>query len=261
MAVDGPIEQALDGLPAISLEALDDRASLLRRTDTKYVLTEAQLRRLMDSLADELEVLEIKGRRSFRYQSVYFDTPDLRCFRDHIQDRIPRFKTRTRLYRDTSRCVFEVKLKVEKGETDKRQVEHEADAADVADAAAAQCLKDALDDAGIPPSEERLSSSLRTGFMRVTLAPRGGSERITCDFGIRLERRGGSTAEIRDGLVLVESKSEGGNGPADRSLEAMGVDSVSLSKYRVGIALLAEEADDPDLPTTTTELFSVREEP
>lgn len=39
-------------------------------------------------------------------------------------------------------------------------------------------------------------------------------------------------------LILIETKSEDGQSPADRELERMSVSTVSLSKYRVGMSLV-----------------------
>jgi VTC domain len=257
MSVGGEIQGLLGALHGISLEALDERAALLRRTDTKYVLGEQAFTALLRRLGDDHEVLEIDRRRAFGYESVYFDTSDLRCFSDHIEDRVPRFKARTRLYCDTRHCVFEVKLKVSDGETDKRQVDHSPDAVDQIDDDALHCLEQALETVGISSPQEPPRPSLRTAFTRVTLAPKAGRERTTCDFGIRLERPTEASAELRDGLVVVESKSEGGSGPTDRALAEMGIESVSFSKYRTGIALLARGAEDPESKRRAERLFNL----
>jgi VTC domain len=257
MSVGGEIDGLLDALHAVSLEALDERAALLRRTDTKYVLDEQAFTTLLRRLGDDHEVLEIDRCRAFGYESVYFDTADLRCFRDHIEDRVPRFKARTRLYRDTRHCVFEVKLKVGDNETDKRQVDHRSDAVDQLDDDALQCLQQALENVGLPALQARPSPSLRTAFTRVTLAPREGRERTTCDFGIRLERPVEARAQLRNGLVVVESKSEDGSGPTDRTLAEMGIESVSFSKYRTGIALLARGVEDPESKARAERLFNI----
>jgi hypothetical protein len=248
----------LSELPSVTLEQLDERASLLKRTDNKYLVDEEVLRRLLEALRDDHEVLEIDGRREFAYASVYFDTEQLRCFEDHVHSRVPRFKARTRLYRDTGHCVFEVKLKTGDGQTDKRQIEHHAGAIDRLDGHAAQCLAEALEDAGIePPGREELEPSLTTRFRRFTLAPRSGSERLTCDTGIVLERRGAGRATLRAGVIVIETKSEDGDSPADRALERLGVESTSMSKYRTGIALLVPDAHDPDSPKPAEESFEV----
>src|SRR5215208_1297450 len=114
-------------LSAVALDEMNDRAALQRRTDNKYVVALDDLAGLVDDLADTHEALEIDGERLFDYESTYFDTPSLRCFRDHVRDRTPRFKARTRCYLTTGECFFEVKVKQEDGETAKRNVDHDPD--------------------------------------------------------------------------------------------------------------------------------------
>lgn len=43
---------------------------------------------------------------------------------------------------------------------------------------------------------------------------------------------------MREGVILVETKSENGDSPADRVLAELGVEPISLSKYRVGMSLV-----------------------
>src|SRR5436309_1066894 len=76
---------ALEALQPVSLEEVDRRAALLRRVDTKYVLKRDAAERLLRELARDHDVLAIDGRRRFAYESIYFDTPRLRCFRDHVE--------------------------------------------------------------------------------------------------------------------------------------------------------------------------------
>jgi hypothetical protein len=134
-------------------------------------------------------------------------------------------------------CVFEVKLKRCEDETDKRQIDYaEGDRQRVTDDAR-RCVCAALQDAGLV-APEGLTASLATSFDRVTIAPRDGSQRLTCDFGVRLTGPGGETAAMNGDLVLVETKSEGGESPADRDLARMGISPISLSKYRVGMSLV-----------------------
>jgi hypothetical protein len=59
-------------------------------------------------------------------------------------------------------------------------------------------------------------------------------------------------------MTVIETKSENGDSPADRALEQLQVGSMSLSKYRTGIALLAEGARDPDSPRAAERCFEVR---
>jgi hypothetical protein len=227
----------LEGFDPVSLDELDERAALLRRVDNKYAVERDAFERLLERLRDDHQVLEIDGRRMFAYRSTYFDSPELRCFVDHVEDQAPRFKARTRLYEDTDRCVFEVKLKREDGETDKRQVDYAVDDAERLTDEARTCLAEALGDVGLDAPDD-MAPTLLTRFNRITLAARSGSERLTCDLGVRLSHPNGEAASLRDGVILVETKSEDGESPADRALAALGLEPVSLSKYRVGMSLV-----------------------
>jgi hypothetical protein len=217
----------------ISLEQLEARAALLRRVDVKYVITRPRLDRLIDALHDDHDVLTIHGRHAFAYETVYFDTPELRCFTEHADAVTPRFKARVRHYLDSGVCVFEVKVKHAGDETDKHQREHHA-AADELDAAAREHLDSVLRKAAIEPPA-RLDPVLRTSFDRITLAHRHGPARTTIDLGVQLTGPGGDAVRLRDDLALVESKSEDGEAPADHALRALEARRVALSKYRTGI--------------------------
>jgi hypothetical protein len=68
-------------LASISLAELNAAAALQERVDRKYVLTEERLAEMVDELGRSLAVLDIDGRRSFGYQSVYFDTETFESYR------------------------------------------------------------------------------------------------------------------------------------------------------------------------------------
>ena len=234
----GDLERKIGELDPVSLDELDRRAALQRRTDRKYVVSAEAFAELLGELAEDHDALEIDGRRSFAYESVYFDTPDLRCFFDHVEDRLPRFKVRTRLYVDTGRCEFEVKISRPDGDTDKRSVDQERDACGGLTDDGRALVADVAD---LPPDE--LRAVLRTSFTRMTLAARDEPERVTIDLGVRLTRDGGE-ARFSGDHVLIESKTRDGNGRLDELLAARGIEPVTLSKYRLGVALLERpEAD------------------
>jgi hypothetical protein len=230
-------EELVEQFEPVSLEQLDKRAALLRRVDNKYAVEREHFVALLERLRSDHQVLEIDGRREFGYRSTYFDTEQLRCFTDHVEDGQPRFKARTRLYVDASSCVFEVKLKREDGETDKRQLEYSVEDADRFTDSAKQCVEEALRDVGLE-APDGMAPTLQTSFRRITFAAREGSERLTCDLGVRLTSPDGGEASLHDGLVLVETKTERGESPADRALSDLGVAPISLSKYRVGMSLV-----------------------
>ena len=149
-----PAERAVAAAAAtidpIGLDELLGLAELQTRVDRKYFVPAALFRQLIAELSEELRVLEIGGRRTFGYESVYFDTPQLTTYRAHLQRRRQRFKARTRTYTDSGLCMFEVKLTGARGETVKQRVPHPVeDSAELTDGARAH-LRTALG-AGLPP--------------------------------------------------------------------------------------------------------------
>ena len=231
------LERLLEPLRPLSLEELDERAALRRRVDNKYLVPGDTFTVLVERLGDDHDVLEIDGGRRFTYESVYFDSEDLRCFDDHVHDRRPRFKARTRSYLDAGACSFEVKLKNEAGETDKRQADHDPEAAGRLDPAACRLLEETLREAGVAPMEDP-RAVLITRFERITLAARDGGGRMTSDLRLSLASTAGEETALREDLVLVEAKSEDGSSRPDTVLAELGVQPRSLSKYRTGVDLL-----------------------
>jgi hypothetical protein len=233
---------SLDRFEPVSLAELDERAALQRRVDQKYLVDAGRLAQLLDALCPDHVVLEIDGGRTFDYRSTYFDTPELKCFFDHVRDVVPRYKLRTRRYVTTHACAFEVKIKQEDGETVKHSVDHGADEGEITPEAR-RLIDRALRGAGLEPPGE-LETTLVTEFARSTLALRDGGERVTIDRGVRLSH-GDESLVLRDDFALLESKNEDGEGRADRVLAELGAQPISLSKYRLGIGRLACHGADP----------------
>jgi hypothetical protein len=76
-----PAEQAVAAAASmvepIGLDELMELAELQTRVDRKYFVPADVFHRSIGEIADELRVLDIDGRRTFGYESVYFDTPDM----------------------------------------------------------------------------------------------------------------------------------------------------------------------------------------
>ena len=72
----------------------------------------------------------------------------------------------------------------------------------------------------------------------MTLAAREGGARLTVDLGVSLATMDGRAVRMRDGLALIETKSEDGDSPADAVLRELGAERLSLSKYRTGVDAL-----------------------
>lgn len=123
-------------LPPIGLDDLVARAELLTRHDRKYVLDFDAASALLTRLDPHTQVLTIDGRRSFAYESVYFDTPDLACYRQSAHRRRHRVKVRTRSYLDSDLAFLEVKTRGRRDVTVKERIPHDIGRCDRLDAAA-----------------------------------------------------------------------------------------------------------------------------
>lgn len=233
----------MQGFEPISLDELDEAAALQRRVDHKYLISRVQFSRIAAGLRRDHRVLSIDGEQVFAYESVYFDTPSLRCYEDHVTGRRPRFKARSRLYQATGTCVFEVKLKRADGETDKRHLDQPVEAHGKLTPQAREFLQATLSEAGLDAGE--FGPSLITSFVRATFG--AGAARTTCDFGVHLSLPEGPATQLREDLCLVETKSEDGRSPADRLLDEIGAQPRSFSKYQTGIQALAKGGPDPEL--------------
>jgi hypothetical protein len=223
-------------LPAVSLTEVLARASLQTRVDRKYLVPVDRFAELAAGLPGTWAVLEIDRRRGFAYESVYFDTPDLLTYRQHLQGRRRRYKVRTRAYLDSGDCTIEVKLKGRRDQTVKARLPYPmADRARLTPPARA-FLADQLQAVYGQPAPE-LAAQVTTAYQRTTLVDLRHGTRLTCDVDL-LCRGGGSVATGLSYHVLVETKSPGPPSGADTAVRHLGLRPLQLSKYCIAVALL-----------------------
>lgn len=240
----------ITALPSIDLDEMADRASLMTRTDRKYLVTESVASELVRSLADDLHVLEIDGRRAFAYSSLYYDTPDLLSYRAAATRRRRRFKVRRREYVDTGTSFLEVKTRTGRGDTEKvreqtptlTSEDHPQPGDCPLAGTDADYVAARLQDAGIGPLEQPLLPTLETTYLRTTLLIGSEGSRMTLDQGL-VWRGTAREPYLLDGLVVLETKSAAAPGAADRRLWHAHHRPQRISKFATGMALL-----HPELP-------------
>ncbi len=220
------LDRVVQDLAPISLADMDSSAALMSRVDRKYFIPRGLLAQL---LPDGLSVLQIGEVRTFRYRTVYLDTPDFAFFRQHVQRRRHRFKVRTRLYCDSGDSRLEVKSKGLRGLTVKQRRPHDPSRLGVLDRDGRAYVTSLIDrDAG------ELRPVLETDYRRTTLTD--GHHRITIDQD--LESVSGARRIPGPAEVLVETKSPNGAGALDRMLLRTGIRPHSVSKYCLAASLL-----------------------
>lgn len=230
---------ATDDLGGVTLAELAERAALLTRVDRKYVVPHAaadDLLRRLAAVPGGARVLDIDGRRSFAYRSVYLDTPDLLTYRLAARRRPRRFKVRTRSYLDTREHWFEVKVRDQRGRTVKERLPRTTGGPTTADDGTVPFTHEVLASHRLLPDELDLRPVLATTYQRVTVWLPGCDSRLTID--TLLEGHGPTGTAVLPWRAVVETKTGGATSVADRLLWAAGHRPVRISKYATAMAAL-----------------------
>jgi len=228
------LSNSLAQLSPISLDEIQDVA-LLRRFDTKMVLREDQLTRILAQLSAAYDVLEIAGQRIHRYTTLYFDTPALTFYHQHHNGQRSRYKVRIRTYEDSGLAFLEVKCKTNQDITSKERLRVLEPTASL-DAEGREFL-----DAILPLPADTLLPVLGNAFRRVTLVSKHRAERLTIDIGMSF--RLGRSGIVLPSIAVVEIKQAAYSLCSEFIGEArkLGLRTTSISKYCTGIALLAPQ--------------------
>jgi len=225
---------AADTLSPTTLDAVLAHAELQVRTDRKYIMPASSFSEFIASVSAHVAILQIDGRRVFRYDSVYFDTPDLLCYRLHATGRRQRFKVRTRTYLDSGASMLEVKTEGRREETVKDRLPYAYDDRHILTASAGDFVSKRVPTFVDPGA---LRAVLETAYRRMTLLNAASGTRVTCDARLTCSGAGRKMHGL-DRHVLVETKGVGAATEADRALWRLGIRPTSLSKYCLGTALI-----------------------
>lgn len=225
-------------LAGLSLDEVNQAAALQTRVDRKYIVQPHTWDLVLDSLARAPAVVEIDGRRSFRYSSTYFDTPELDSYRDAARTRPRRYKVRTRHYLDTGASAVEVKVRSLAGTTSKTRLWLDADVSATSGTLPAAAVAFVADVDLVGDSVHELAAVLTTSYERVTLVT--GDARVTIDRNVAATDAYGDHMNYAD-LLVVETKSAGRAGAMDRALWANGTRPARISKYCTSLAALRPE--------------------
>lgn len=214
-----------------SLEDLG-AAALLDRQEVKYIFPEKRIQSLLFGLERDYQILEICGRRSFEYLSIYYDTPDRLLFKQHQAGALPRWKIRQRTYLNSRTSYLEVKFKDNRGTTHKtrQQINSPIDQIPRGNRLLVQT--------SFPGRTSDLRPVLETRYTRITLVQFNRKERITLDRYLRFSD--GKLSQSLTGLVVAEVKQEPINprSPFITQIKQLGIRPGSFSKYCIGSLLL-----------------------
>ena len=228
------IERAAAAYETISLAQLG-HASLMDRIDTKFLVPASGVPGLLERCVGHYRLLQVNGRVLARYNTRYFDTPDLSLYHAHHAGRTPRVKVRVRTYVDSKIGFLEIKLKTNKARTQKARVALDPESLDPLERLERERFF------GIALSPAQLRESVVIDYTRLTLVGNDAPERLTLDLMLTFTRDG----QVRSypGVVVAEIKQER-RAPSHfhEEMRRLGLREGALSKYCLGIAILEESA-------------------
>jgi hypothetical protein len=224
------ITEKLSGFQSISLKDMGE-AHLMSRFDCKYVFHISHLPGFLSMLQHDYSILVIDNLPVFGYENLYFDSAPLKSYYDHHNSRARRYKVRFRKYSDTNRCFFEVKVKSNKGLTEK--------ARQTSDGFRRELNADDLDflKKHLGENVDPLFPQITNVFKRITMVNNEVRERVTIDFLIHFKN--GASEKSLDQIVIAEVKQE--NPVYHSAFKQLMLHSrifpTSISKYCIGTVL------------------------
>lgn len=221
------IANLVNKLAPITLGEMDG-VSLMKRTDTKFVIHQKHLVEVLEIVKDQYRALEINGNRLLTYSSLYFDTEDMKFYNDHHNGKVNRTKVRMRKYVESNICFLEIKQKDGKGKTTKSRIR--------IDDFETELTPKSVDFINNTTSKDNnLKPSIWNKFNRITLVNNQAMERLTIDLGLQFKMN--KSSKEFENLVIIEVKQErfDRTSPVVRALKEKGINPYSMSKYCIGM--------------------------
>ena len=218
----------VQGMKPITLDEMS-AVKLMNRIDTKYVVTEGQLRAILLGIRDSYYVQEVEGNRFSPYNTVYYDTPELTMYIIHHDRHLVRDKVRVRTYVDSHLTFCEVKHKNNKGRTKKKRVEVPSQEIEV------QGANGEFVESLVHQGLNEMHPTVRNQFHRITLVNYDKTERLTIDYDVHFHNiETGKDAETGP-LVIIELKRDGNvYSPVLEILRVLRIKPSGFSKYCIG---------------------------
>ena len=213
-----------------------DSIKLMNRIDSKYLTNESVLLTILrDAHAEGYRALVVEGKKVSPYNSMYYDTPELRMFLDHHNRRMVRQKVRTRVYVASGQTFLEIKHKNNKKRTKKKRTEIDNSLFfDFrSDAAAADFLAN-----NSAFTVDSIVPQMETIFNRITLVNAAKTERLTIDTNLRFVNHTTGLKSSLKNAVIIELKQDGrADSQMKRILLNHRVKPTRMSKYCIGTTI------------------------
>lgn len=218
----------------ITLEEMES-VKLMNRVDTKFVTSLDKLAAILELAKQEYYAQQIEGLRLNRYDTLYYDTPELTMYLRHHDRHLVRQKVRIRTYVDSDSLTFlEIKNKNNKGKTKKKRITVSDQQAILHPTGEVTAFMDKRCWYDWP----HLLPELRTAFSRITLVNKAKTERLTIDLHLMWSNLQTGIDTTFENLVIIELKRDGNSpSPMLGILNTLRIKPLKISKYCIGTAL------------------------
>jgi len=242
------IELFQNNLEAFSRSSLEESKamSFLNRFDTKFVLKIENALDFLKNIQNDYSLLEINDSVIQSYRTVYFDTPDLLCFKLHHNKRANRFKFRTRQYLSNGKIFNEIKQKLNTGKTIKFRQRRDKIKLEAPNIPIIQNLEE-FDNAFSFLAHnngydfEKLQPSLFVFFNRITLLNKHFPERMTLDFGLKYGYNHEELMLTNTSIVELKRERSPEKTVSQDFFRKIHKNPNSFSKYAIGVALMRDD--------------------
>lgn len=168
------------------------------------------------------------GELLMPYETLYYDTADCEMYLSHLHGKLSRKKIRERRYLNSGTEYLEIKIKNNKGRTDKQRIA-------TADLSASQRRIFIKERGGY--DESALEPKLENSFRRLTLVNNQMTERLTIDTSLIVKNIIEGTSCDLSGIVIIELKRDGRySSPVSTILRRLHIHPSGFSKYCMGMA-------------------------
>ncbi|MBL4668243.1 MAG: polyphosphate polymerase domain-containing protein [Flavobacteriales bacterium] len=227
------LNNVLKTLDPISLKEMD-RVKLQNRTDTKFVFNTNLLPIILNDIKKFYSILEIKDKRTNSYQTLYYDTKELKSYIQHHNGKANRIKIRFRKYVESDLNYLEIKFKNNKGRTIKSRTKTSNIETELS-----QVSKKFIEQHSFYNGNEVIPV-LWNNFTRLTLVHKTKNERLTIDLNLGFKSFLDNTEKEIPHIIIAEVKQEKASGNSDfiKAIRKYHIRKSSMSKYCVGTALL-----------------------
>lgn len=223
--------QTLKSFTGISLKQMDE-VKLMNRIDRKFWFNANSLESVLEEIKDDYFVLEISGKTSLPYSTIYFDTIDNEMFTAHHNGKLNRYKVRKRNYGISEKAFLEIKFKNNKGRTIKKRIPSNSQTATLTE------TEKSFISTTSPFKADYLQLSLKNQFNRLTLINKNFSERCTIDLDLEFYYNN-KHIKLNDlAIVEIKTDSKSKNSPISIALRDNRLKASSFSKYCIGKSLL-----------------------